>query len=110
MLDAEEPDARPAVVRDELARWLDAAAHVRDAEAAQLAARPDLSEAWLAALLELPTSATETILRAVVAAVPERERESFAEQLRSSLARFHAPQLIRVQDMFERLAAELWTS
>lgn len=110
VMDEEEADARLAAARDELARWLDAPPHLLDAEAAQLAARPDLAEAWLGALLELPTSATETILRAIVAAVAERERESFVEQMRSTLARFHAPQLMRVQDMLDRLTEELWTS
>ena len=106
VLEAEPKERWPALLREELVRWADTELeHARvDAQALveTQAARPepearDLAEAWLAALLELPPEAMERVVAAFRAAgLPER----FRADVESALARFHAPQILRVKDAF----------
>lgn len=117
VLDDEAPDRWPAVVRDEVVRWVDADPAERIGEAGawidgQLA-RPDrgteLAEALLGALLELPPDAMEAIISSVIVALSERdeeERQRFRSETDMAMARFHVPQLMRLKDTFARIAAE----
>lgn len=116
----EEQDsgARIAIVREELARWLDARDAERPAEAgawidAQLArpaASVALAEAWVGGLLELPPADLRAVIRSVVEALRERPadaQESFRSDVARAAARFHVPQLLRLRDEFNRMAVEL---
>ncbi|MBW3653781.1 MAG: hypothetical protein KY433_09350 [Actinobacteria bacterium] len=114
----QDQGVRAAIVREELARWVDAGDAERRAEAgawidAQLA-RPAravaLAEAWVGGLLELPPPDMETVIRGVVEALRERPagaQERFRSDVASAAARFHVPQLLRLRDEFNRIAAEL---
>ena len=118
VLAEEEPEHRAAIVREELARWADAGDAERRADAAawidgQLA-RPSaavgLAESWVAGLLELAPADMETVIRSVVEALGEREAEAqerFRAEVAMAAARFHVPQLLRLRDAFNRIAAEL---
>ncbi len=118
LLADEGPEARAALVRDELGRWVDvpdgdrareAAAWV-DGQLARPAAALTLAEAWLAGILELPPAELEAVARAVVAALAHCDpaaQERFRAEVSMALARFHVPQLIRLRDTFNRIATEL---
>lgn len=116
----EEQDgsARSAIVREELARWLDATDAERRAEAgawidAQLArpaASVTLAEAWVGGLLELPPADLRAVIRSVLEALHERAadaQETFRADVARAAARFHVPQLLRLRDEFNRMAVEL---
>jgi tetratricopeptide (TPR) repeat protein len=115
VLDDEPRDAWPAVLREEVARWADAAEAERDGELEQwvggLLARPaavdDLAEAWLGVVLELPPQAMDAVLAAALRALephPPREHARFRATVERASARFHVPQLLRLRDTFARLA------
>jgi tetratricopeptide (TPR) repeat protein len=118
VLESEPLDRWIAVVREEVVRWADAGPgeqldEARDWVAGELR-RPvhggEMAEAWLGALLELPPSAMEALIRAGLRAVAERprhQRQRLRDDLRMAMARFHVPQLMRLRDTFNRLAAEL---
>ncbi len=108
----------PGMVREELTRWAAAPLDVVHAEMAawidsQLARSDggiDLSEALLGALLELPTDEMQRLIAACVAALEgwsARERERFRTGTASAMARFHVPQLLRLQHLFTAAASEL---
>lgn len=113
----QEPEERwTTVVREEVTRWVDAAAaERREACAALVVAlteQPELAEplavAWLEVLLELPPPAMETIVEGAVDALgehPEPEQARARAAVARGMARFHAPQLLRLRDLFERTAA-----
>lgn len=118
VLDSEPCERRPALVREELLRWADAQRAEQEAEArAWIAGQlgrgetgPELAEAWLAGLLELPPGEMEALIASTLRALGSfgtGERERFRSQTTSAMSRFHAPQLIRLRDTFVRLAAEL---
>jgi tetratricopeptide (TPR) repeat protein len=115
---AEEPEDRhSALVREEVARW----SETPDGEAAAwidlLLTRPQLAEPLLAVLLELPPEPMERLIRELLEQVRGRsaeERARLRAVLAGAMARFHAPQLVRLRDTFERLSrdvgvAERWT-
>lgn len=118
VLDREPSGGWAVAVREELARWLDADAAERRAEAgawidgllARPAVGPGLSEIWLGALLELPGEAMEALIRSTLEALAERD-EARAARFRSEvsrvMARFHVPQWQRLADSFNRAAVEL---
>ncbi len=118
VLDLDPSDRWPHLLREELSRWVDADAPVREAEAlawveGQLARQgvgPDLAEAWLGGLLELPPEAMESLIRATVVALTRVEQDS-AERFRSgvsrAMVRFPVPQWMRLRDTFNRIAEEL---
>lgn len=111
VLDDEERDQWPALVREEVLRVVDASAEQRaalvrgllDGALARSAQAYDLVEALLQVVLELPPHPYDAVVEAVVAAVADRP-EAEAERLRgvvaSALARFALPQ-------WQRLAASL---
>ncbi len=118
VLDREPSERWPALVREEVVRWADAAPDVRRAESAswidvQLTRpdeAPELAEAWLGALLELPPRLMELVIRSTLEALGEREagvRDRFGSDVSAGMARFYVPQLERLRSIFERLAAEL---
>jgi tetratricopeptide (TPR) repeat protein len=114
VLDDLPPERWPAVVREELARWVDTGAARRAAEAAawvhgqsrRQAAAEDLAEALLGALVELPPQAMETVIDGVVAAVAADGAEAFVQQCSRAMARFAVPQWMRLRDHFERASAD----
>ncbi len=111
VLDEEDPQAWPGVLREELGRT--AAGNLTDRNALLrcfldgLLARPgrsyDLAEALLQVVLELPPRSYATTVEAVVAATagrPEQDAERLRAVVSSALARFAIPQ-------WQRLSASL---
>jgi hypothetical protein len=107
---AEPPDARPALLRDEVARWC--ALDEPDLQAEALAwidgvtARDDRADLWhdlATVLLELPPDELERVAAALA-------RGDVAEDVRGAALRFHAPQAERLQAVFERAATSGWSS
>jgi tetratricopeptide (TPR) repeat protein len=118
VLDDEPRDQWPVVLREELARWLDAGREERRAEAGtwvtgllqRPAAAADLAEAWLGTLLELPGDAMDQLIGATVAALGELDAATgarFRSEVARALPRFHLPQWQRLADSFNRAAAGL---
>lgn len=118
VLDGEAPDRWPPILREECARWLDAPATERqadlgawiDGQLARAYRGPDLAEAWLGVLLELPPAAMDRLIRSTLLALAERDpgaRERFTSQVSRTLPRFHIPQWLRLRDTFNRIAEEL---
>lgn len=117
-LDSEPGEEWPSVLREETARWAAIDGLERDAETTAwvrgLADRGsragDVAEPWLAALLELPPDDMATLATAAIRATG-RLADADAQRVRTevgrAMARFHAPQMLRLRDTFERLAAEL---
>lgn len=112
VLDA-EPEARwPAVAREELTRWADGPPDAGQAAAALVAGQLDrrdravaLATAWLDVLLELPPASTARIIERIVgasAAHDDEDRRRFRSDTARAMATFHVPQLLRLQDLFER--------
>ncbi len=118
VLDDEERDRWPAVVREELARWVDVRPGERrdeagawiDGQLARAELGSELAEAWVGALLELPPQALRTVVESTVEALGHRgadARERFRSETSMAMARFHVPQLLRLRDSFNRIAEEL---
>lgn len=118
VLEAEPRTRWPAIVSEELARWIDAPAGERRAEAAawidgqttrgEVAA--ELADALLRALLELPPRAMETAIRGVLqalAAAPPDAADRFRSVTWRAMAAFELPQEQRLRATFDRIAAEL---
>ena len=117
VLDADPPEHWAPTMREELARWVDVDPRERRTEAAawiegQLArdAAPDLAEAWIDALLELPPRHLEGVVTSLLEALADRNDEERA-QVRSdfsmAMARLHVPQLMRLRDIFNGIARQL---
>ncbi len=110
---AQEPSEHwEGIFREELARSSDAPEAERRADAASLihGSSGELAHAWLAALLELPSESMELQIRATLGALAgcESERqEAFRSDVSRAAARFHVPQLLRLEETFGRLAAEI---
>ena len=111
-------DERAQLAREELARTLDAppsqqAADLRawlDAHVASSLEPVSVAELWLGALLELPAAQLDALARGGVAAAAERggaDRETFRDAVTRAMARFHVPQLLRLQDVFSGAAADV---
>lgn len=114
----EEPrDRWLAVVRAELAWWLDAPPDTRReavagwvaADAADDDLGPELTHALFEAVLELSPAQMEQVLRALVeatgTAAPE-SAEGFRAHVARALPRFHVPQWQRLEQALDRLASE----
>lgn len=111
------PARRSAIVREELARWLDA----DDDELADVSAgwiggqldraalAPDLAAELTGGLLELPAPALARVVRGFVRALADRPvaaQDAFRAQMAMGAARFHVPQLLRLRDAFNAVAAD----
>lgn len=117
-VDAEPAEEWPVILREETVRWSVVDGLERDAETAAwirgLAERGpragDVAEPWLGALLELPPGDMDTLAAAAIRATG-RLADADAQRVRTevgrAMARFHAPQMLRLRDTFERLADEL---
>ncbi|MDQ3733445.1 MAG: tetratricopeptide repeat protein [Actinomycetota bacterium] len=112
----DEPDEGWAVLfRDEVTRWGDCSPAQRATTAQQWldgvlqrsGRGPELTEAFLNALLELPPAAYERIVEAVVRATGERDpahADRFRSITRSGMARFPIPQWQRMAATFNSAA------
>lgn len=118
VLDQEPQERWPVLVREELARWSDAEPSQRRAESAgwldgQLArpaTAPDLAEAWLGGLLELPPDAMTMLIRdmlEVLAHRDEKDVDEFRSTVSRTVVRFPIPQWMRLKDIFNSVATEL---
>ena len=112
VLREERREAWEALVREEVVRSADAPPEVQRADAATWieGSSVELAETWLGALLELPSDSLESLVRAALDALrsfgPE-EQERFRRDVGRASARFHVPQLLRLEEIFTRTAAEL---
>lgn len=124
LLEKQPPERRPPLVREELARLVDAQPDERlaelgawiDGQVARGEAGVELAEAWVGGLLELPPEALDTVIRSTLEALAARDggrRARFTADVDRAMARFHVPQLMRLKDEFRRVAAEVgsraWT-
>ncbi len=118
VLEREDPDRWPGIVREELAGWGEADATEIRAEAeswitglARSGQRaPDLAEVWLGALLELTPGQMEHAATVTLEALGEQDdeiRHNFQSLVQRAMPRFHAPQFIRIKDAFAQIAARL---
>jgi tetratricopeptide (TPR) repeat protein len=116
-LEEEPEDGLALLAREELLRSADAtdeqcAADMRAWISTQASSSQDpanVAELWLGGLLELPADALERLVRASVKAamsLRDEERNAFRSDVQRALARFHVPQMMRLQDLFARAAAD----
>lgn len=121
VLEEERTDeGRARIVREELLRAADVAgeadlvadmrpwlrAHTESEELEPVA----VAELWLGGLLELPPDALERLARAAVSAsmdLDDDARETFRSAVGRAMARFHVPQMMRLQDVFATAAADV---
>ena len=114
-LEDEPLERRELRVREELRRTADLAedrctADMREWVDVHLTTEldpADVAELWLAGLLELPPEAMERLIGATVDVMSELDaepREAFRTAVARAMARFHVPQMLRLQDLFERAA------
>ncbi|MEJ7569109.1 MAG: tetratricopeptide repeat protein [Gaiellaceae bacterium] len=101
-----------ALVREELVRSADGPPDEQRADARVWIGGTsiELAEAWLGALLELPPLALESLVRATLETLPafdDEVRERFRNDVARAGARFHVPQLLRLEEIFARTAADL---
>ena len=99
VLAAEPPDRWAAILREEVPYWRRREADVFIAAHPS----PDVVEAWLGALLELPPDDMEAAIgatRDALADRPEADREQFESAVRGVLPRFHQPQMLRLEAAF----------
>jgi tetratricopeptide (TPR) repeat protein len=105
-------EARQPIIREEVLRWLDEPPPVRGREVELFLEGlfdhdpgDDLSEDFLGVLLELPSGHMEALVADVVQ-VMSRWSEEAAGRYRSRLsrviARFHPPQMVRLEDALRR--------
>lgn len=120
VLEREPAQEWPGVLRDEVTRWGDCAPAERATAAGhwvrgvlRRAGRgPELTEAVLNALLELPPAAYERIVEAIVSAtspLSDADAARFRAVSRSGMARFPVPQWQRLAATFERAAERAGT-
>lgn len=114
-----EPERRwPALVREDLARWVDADPVERrtaagawvDGQVQRRASAVELAEVWLGGLLELPPESMIAVVRATLEALAERDSatsESFRAVVARAVVRFHVPQWMRLTETFNTVATEL---
>lgn len=110
VLDGEPPEHRPAVVREEVLRWLDVGGHDPDSWLEAILERSgreaDLLEAWLDVALELAPPAMRKLLDGMAAAAARAaagEQDRVRVAMSSAALRFAGPQ-------WDRLRAELATA
>ena len=115
VLEAEAPEARERLVREELARTVDRGAEERAADMSEwidtIAATDldaaEIAELWLGGLLELPVDALEALVRSMLEALADRspdDREAVRDAVSRAMGRFHVPQWMRLQDVFSEAA------
>ncbi len=115
VLETDSPEARLALVREELTRIADADAAGRaidmrdwiEAITASAMDPADVAELWLGGLLELPPDRLKGLVSAAVVAcvgIDAEVRESFREAVVRGMVRFHVPQWMRLQDTFSQAA------
>jgi tetratricopeptide (TPR) repeat protein len=114
-----EPEWRwPALVREDLARWVDADTVERravvgawvDGQVERRASAVELAEVWLGGLLELPPESMIVVVRATLEALALRDpgtSESFRAVVARAVVRFHVPQWMRLTETFNTVATEL---
>ena len=112
VLDQETHASWEGIIREELARSCEAPPDVRraDAEAWIDGSSIERTQAWLGGLLELPPEEMELLVGAALQALGSRDapvKERFRSDVSRAAARFHVPQLLRLEETFRRLAAEL---
>lgn len=112
VLDEEPPASWAGIVREELARSAEAPPDVLRADAAAWihGSSVERTQAWLGALLELPAEEMELLIGAALEALGSRDdalKERFRSDVSRAAARFHVPQLLRLEESFRRLAGEL---
>ena len=109
----QEPQASwEGLVREELARSCEAPQEVRRADAAAWidGSSVERAETWLGGLLELPPERMETLIRSALDALGSRDpaaKERFRSDVSRAAARFHVPQLLRLEETFRGIANEL---
>ena len=124
VLEGEESDRWPGIVREEVGRWAEADAEERRAEAdawidgltRRARQAEDLAEIWLGALLELTPPQMELVIAVTMEALArhdEESRERFRSLAARAMPRFPSPQFMRIQDIFSQAAKRLglagWT-
>jgi len=108
-----EPEDRwEGLVREEVVRLSDALEAERQAAAGTWIddSSAELAQTWLGVLLELPPEMMELHIRSVLATLEGCDREvagRFRDDVSRASARFHVPQLLRLEETFRRLAEEL---
>jgi len=112
VLDQEPRAGWEGILREELARSRDAPPDVRRTDAATWidGSSTELAEVWLGGLLELPSEGMETLIRSALEALGSCDaavRERFHADVSRAAARFHVPQLLRLEESLRRIAAEL---
>ncbi|MCP9486196.1 MAG: soluble NSF attachment family protein [Gaiellaceae bacterium MAG52_C11] len=112
VLEQEAQASWEGIVREELARSAEAPPDVRRVDAAAWIddSSVERAEAWLGGLLELPPERIELLIRSALEALGSREtavKEHFRADVSRAAGRFHVPQLLRLEEIFRRIAAEL---
>ncbi len=118
VLDQQQPAQWPAIVREEVVRWVDAGSDEQRAEAKawiegaleRFDQGEDRAEAWVGALLELPPEGADSLIRSTIEALMTMEpsdQDRFRSDVSSAMARFHLPQWMRLRDAFNRIAGDL---
>ena len=109
----QEPQSRwEGIVREELVRSCDAPPDARRADAAAWidGSSIERTEVWLGGLLELPPADMEALVRSALEELGARDdevKQQFRSDVARAAARFHVPQLLRLEEIFRRIAAEL---
>jgi hypothetical protein len=118
VIDEEPLDRWPALVREELARWIDSPpGEGREEWAAWIEGQvahpdrgPQLAEALLGGLLELPPDQMDAAIRALLEALGSRPTDTagrFRPETARAMAAFQPPQEARLRARFNQIAAEL---
>ncbi len=112
VLDLEPQASWEGIVREELARSVEAPPAERQEDSATWidGSSVERTETWLGCLLELPPESMESLVRSALEALGSRDalaKERFHADVSRAAARFHVPQLLRLEEVFRRIAAEL---
>jgi tetratricopeptide (TPR) repeat protein len=109
---AADEEARSPIIREEVLRWLDEPPQVRGEEVALfLEGLSDhdpgggLTENFLGVLLELPPGHMDTLVADLVQAMSlwnGEEASTYRSKLSRVIARFHPPQMVRLEDALRR--------
>ena len=115
VLERESRERWPTVLRDEVESWIGREPDQRRraasdwiSAAVEHRTAPDLAEAWLAALLELPPAQMDVVVEATMDALadgPAGKRDEFRALTARAMLAFHEPQALRLQRVFESIAA-----
>lgn len=116
VLRQEREDVWHRIIYEELLRWLEVDHRVRDVgvwirdQAREHELGDRLAQAWLAALLELPTDAMQRLIAAALeasATVERSEADTWRGQVRRAMRTFPGPQFDRLRKTFVNLDEEL---